>query len=68
MNPLLDAIVKDLAHGEPASALPGAPVVADDAPRAATLRRSAGAALHALARRIEPHDTRRVEPARYRTA
>lgn len=68
MNPLLDLIIRDLAHGEGASALPGAPVVADETPRAATLRRRVGSGLHALARRIEPRDPRRVEAARYRTA
>jgi hypothetical protein len=67
MNPLLHSIVIDLAHGEPASALPGAPVV-DDTPRAAAARRRVGAALHAVARAIEPNDARRVEPVRYRTA
>lgn len=67
MNPLLDTIVRDLAHRTPASALPGAPVV-DDTPRAAVARRRVGAALHAVARAIEPHDARRVEPVRYRTA
>ncbi len=42
MNPLLDTIVRDLAHGEAASALPGAPVVPEPAPRAAALRLRVG--------------------------
>ena len=67
MDHLLDTLVRDLAHGAAASALPGAPVV-DDTPRTAAARRRVGAALHAVARAIEPHDTRRVEPVRYRTA
>lgn len=67
MNPLLDTLVRDLAHREAASALPGAPVV-DDTPRTAGARRRVGAALHALACVIEPSDSRRVERARYRTA
>ena len=68
MNPLLDTLIRDLAHGEPTSALPGAPVVPDRLPRAGAARRVLGAALHAMANRIEPHDTHHVEPARYRTA
>lgn len=68
MNPLLDTIIRDLAHGTGASALPGAPVV-DHAPRRATTwRRQAGGALHGLARRIEPGDTHRVEAAYHGTA
>lgn len=68
MNPLLDTIVRDLAHGEAASALPGAPVVPEPTPRAAALRLRVGTALHHLAQRIEPRGAHRVEAGRYRTA
>jgi len=68
MNPLLDRIIRDLAHGEGASALPHAPVVTETAPRAARLRLAVGATLHTLARHIEPRDARRVEAHHYRTA
>ena len=68
MNPLLDTLVRELAHGTAASALPGAPVVPDTPRRATTIRRQAGAALHRLARRIEPRETHRLEGACYGTA
>ena len=66
MNPLLDIIVRDLAaHGTGASALPDAPVVADVPGRTAMTRRHAGAALRALARVVEPRQSRPVETAHY---
>ena len=68
MNPLLDTIVRDLAHGTAASALPGAPVVPHTPARHTVLCRRAGAALHGLARRIEPRETARVEAPCYGTA
>ena len=68
MNPVLDNIFRDLAHGTAASALPGAPVVAHAPRRATILRGQLGAALHRLARRIEPRGTRRAEAASCRTA
>lgn len=64
MNPLLDAIVRDLATGAPASALPGAPVVPHTPARSAVLRRRIGVALHGLARRIETRGADRVEAVR----
>ena len=68
MNPLLDSIIHTLAHGEPTSALPWAPVVPHRTPRSAGLRRRVGTGLHGLAHRIEPQDTRTVEAAHYCTA
>ena len=64
MNPLLDAIVRDLATGVPASALPGAPVVPHTPTRTAILRHRTGSALHAVARRIEPRDGDRLRAVR----
>lgn len=63
MNPLLDIIFRDLANGTAVSALPGAPVVRETPGRAAEPRRAVGAALHGLARRIEPRDPAGVEAA-----
>ena len=68
MEPLLDTLVRDLAHGTAASALPGAPVVPYTPGRATIMRRQAGAVLHRLARRIEPREAHRVEDACYGTA
>jgi hypothetical protein len=68
MEPLLSTLVRDLAHGTGASALPDAPVVPHTPRRATILRRQAGAALHGLARRIEPREAHRVEDACYGTA
>ena len=68
MNPLLDTIARNLAHGTGASALPSAPVVPDTPGRASILRLQVGAALHGVARRIEPRDARRVEAAHLGTA
>ena len=68
MEPLLNTLVRDLAHGTAASALPGAPVVPHTPRRATMVRRRAGSALHRLARRIEPRETHRVEGACYGTA
>ena len=68
MEPLLSTLVRDLAHGTAASALPGAPVVPYTPRRATVMRRQAGAALHRLARRIAPRETHRVEDACYGTA
>ena len=68
MELLLNTLVRDLAHGTAASALPGAPVVPHIPRRSTLVRRQAGAALHSLARRIEPRETHRVEDACYGTA
>lgn len=68
MNPVLDTIFRDLAHGTAASALPGAPVVPHAPGRGTILRGHLGAALHRVAGRIEPHTTRRAEAATCRTA
>jgi hypothetical protein len=67
MNPLLELIFDSIAHDTARSALPGAPVL-EDAPRAAGVRSRVGTALHRLAARIEPGETARREPSRYRTA
>ena len=68
MNPVLDTIFRDLAHGAAASALPAAPVAPHVLGRAAILRGQLGAALHGVARRVEPQATRRGEAATCRTA
>jgi len=68
MNPVLDSIFRDLAHGAAASALPAAPVVPHVLGRATVLRGQLGAALHRVARRVEPQATRRVEAATCLTA
>jgi hypothetical protein len=68
MNPLLEPLIRNLAHGTPASALPGAPVVPHGPGRSVLLRRQVGAALHGLARRVEPQETSRVETVGYRAA
>ena len=68
MELLLNTLVRDLAHGTAASALPGAPVVPHIPRRSTLVRRHAGAALHGLARRIEPRETHRMEDACYGTA
>lgn len=70
MDPLLTTLVTRIAHDEPHSALPNAPVVAAAEPSAYSrasvrVRATAGAALHALARRVEPT---RTEERRLRTA
>jgi hypothetical protein len=68
MNPVLDTIFRDLAHGGAVSALPGAPVVPHVPGRGTTLRGQLGAALHRVARRVEPQATRRAEAATCHTA
>jgi hypothetical protein len=68
MNPVLDSIFRDLAHGTAASALPAAPVVPHVPGRSTILRGQVGAALHRVARRVEPQATRRAEAATCRTA
>ncbi len=68
MELLLNTLVRELAHGTAASALPGAPVVPHTPRRSTLIRRQAGATLHGLARRIEPRDAHRVEDACYGTA
>ena len=68
MNPVLDTIFRDLARGGAASALPGAPVVSHVPGRATILRGQLGAALHRVARRVEPQAARRAERATCRTA
>ena len=68
MNPVLDSIFRDLAHGTAASALPAAPVVPHVPGRSTILRGHVGAALHRVARRVEPQATRRAEAATCRTA
>ena len=68
MELLLNTLVRDLAHGNAASALPGAPVVPHTPRRSTLIRRQAGAALHGLARRVEPREAHRVEDACYGTA
>ena len=68
MELLLNTLVRDLAHGTAASALPGAPVVPDTPRRGTIVRRQAGAVLHRLARRVEPREAHRVEDACYGTA
>jgi hypothetical protein len=68
MNPVLDSIFRDLAHGTAASALPAAPVVPHVPRRSTILRGQVGAALHRVARRVEPQATRRAEAATCRTA
>ena len=66
MNPLLDIIVRDaVAHSTGASALPDAPVVAHVPGHTVTVRRHAGAALRALARVVEPRQSRPAETAHY---
>ena len=50
MNPVLDIIVRDLAHGTGASALPDAPVVAHVPGRATILRGTPEPRYRALAR------------------
>lgn len=70
MDPLLTTLVTRIAHDEPHSALPNAPVVAAAEPSAyarslTRTRARVGAALHALARRVEPT---RTEERRLRTA
>src|SRR5688572_11671850 len=52
MNPVLNNIFRDLAHGTAVSALPGAPVVPHVPGRATILRGQLGAALHRVAGRI----------------
>jgi len=68
MNPVLDNIFRDLAHGSAVSALPGAPVVPHVPGPATILRGQLGDALHRVARRIEPQATGRAEAANCRTA
>ena len=68
MNPVLDTIFRDLAHGTAASALPAAPVVPHVPARATNLRVQLGGALHRVARRVEPQATRRVEAVTCHTA
>ncbi len=68
MNPVLATIFRDLAHGTAASALPGSPVVTDVPRGGAILRAQLGAALHRVARRVEPQATRRTEAATCSTA
>ena len=68
MEPLLSTLVRDLAHGTAASALPSAPVVPHTPRRATIVRGLAGSALHRLARRIEPREAHRMEGACYGTA
>ena len=68
MNPVLDTIFRDLAHGGAASALPGAPVVPHRPGRGTILRGQLGAALHRAARRIEPQAAHRAKAATCRTA
>ena len=68
MNPVLDTIFRDLAHGTAASALPGAPVLSHVPGRSAILRAQLGAALHRVARRVEPQAVSRTEAATCSTA
>lgn len=68
MELLLNSLVRDLAHGTAASALPGAPVVPHPPQRSTLIRRQAGATLHGLARRIEPREAHRVEDTCFGTA
>ena len=68
MELLLNTLVRDLAHGTAASALPNAPVVPHTPRRSTRIRRQAGAALHRLARRVESREAHRVEDACYGTA
>ena len=68
MNPVLDNIFRDLAHGTATSALPGAPVVPHAPGRVTVVRRQLGAALHLVARTVEPRRTQRAEAATCRTA
>ena len=68
MELLLNTLVRDLAHGTAASALPNAPVVPHTPRRSTLIRRQAGVALHRLARRVEPREAHRVEDACYGTA
>ena len=68
MNPVLDTVIRGLARGAAASALPGAPVVPHVPGRATILRGQLGAALHRVAGRVEPQATRRAEAATCRTA
>ena len=68
MNPVLDTVIRGLANGTAASALPAAPVVPHVPGRGTILRGQLGAALHRVARRIEPQGARRTEAATCRTA
>ena len=68
MNPVLDNLFRDLAHGTAASALPGAPVVPHIPGHATVVRGRLGEALHRVARRVEPRGTRRAEAPTCRTA
>jgi hypothetical protein len=68
VNPVLDTIFRDLAHGAAASAQPAAPVVPHVPGRASILRGQLGAALHRAARRVEPSATRRAEAVTCHTA
>ncbi len=68
MNPVLDTVIRGLANGTAASALPGAPVVPHLPGRSTIVRGQLGAGLHRVARRIEPRATRQPEVATCRTA
>ena len=68
MNPVLDSIFRDLAHGTAASALPAAPVVPHAPHRGTILRAQLGAVLHRGARRVGPHATHRAQAATCGTA
>ncbi|MFL6169640.1 MAG: hypothetical protein ACJ711_08200 [Ornithinibacter sp.] len=68
MNPVLDIIFRDLAHGAAASALPAAPVVPHVPGRAALLSGRLGTALHHAARRVGPQAAHRPEVATCHTA
>jgi len=68
MNPVLDSIFRDLAHGAAASALPAAPVVPHVQARAAVLQGQLDALRHRVARRVQRRAPHRTEAATCHTA
>jgi len=67
MDPLLSTLGTQITRATAHSALPGAPVVSEDATSSTRrLRAALGRGLHAVARRVEPATV--GQPAHYRTA